>query len=614
MSEIQSGPTVKQPWEYQLGWARQKLLPSELGSFMKGLLGGLHLSLDPQARPDRVRANQKELQRRAARTQEAQNKFRFWAKSEIGTKDSNFINILQHLHRKQQMQTENNKTFNTLYNKFLLIEKNKANTIKHPSTGKQYLRENDNNEIQDEDPGFGGNTTSTIINSAMTALGLLMALRGRRITSKALNTKHKKLTDEIRKINSDRSAALQRPGANTKDTVKAAKDLKAAAAQRISSAADDKIIGASKWLDPTVRWGVLGGLGTAHAGYGIIRDLKDRAEGHGSLSNGEIVGNALSRLAAPFVWYGAGRALPSVLKYTPRNAARKWSTKHRQNVKKFSSRQVRRDPSLEASKLLTTPVQNTLPKYKGAGFGRIYDNNPLFGADAFSKQLTWKGWKQALENRERRFWGKSADLFKIIGPKNLKSALTTGRGAATAAALYGLGAVAKDELIDALAGRAPQRVLPMIPFVGPAIADVIPDIKVRGSLFDSLYSKDMVEGKRTNPGGLHKGYRAFNTQYKSTDPTEEYARRQLIGAYTRSDGSVSNLPTQPKDKQRNPRYLVQNSNRSLLNRIWDSIGGNARERTITINTGQDQSDISTRSRPMTPAEQKKIEALLSSQR
>jgi len=643
MSEIQSGPTVKQPWEYQPGWARQKLLPSELGSFMKGLLGGLHLPLDPQARPDRVHANQKELQRRSARTREAQNKIRFWAKPEIGTKDSNFINILQHLHRKQQeslkMQTENNKTFNTLYNKFLLIEKNKANTIKHLGAEKQYLTEGLNSgsrdsteyEVQDEDP---------VSNWTLPIIGLLLggALANRGLASRAMkksaNAKHRKLRDEI------------------------LKDPKMTDAKLGSRAADLSKIGQDvPWYSKLPPLSLATGVGLANAVYGFHNDTHDNKQGLTDHSTVDHVLRFGQRLAGPIL-VGSMMRGAAGSRIGPRQALRKWSKKHQNIVKSIESQTAAQRnnmsssdlASYRASKALTSAsgASNVPLNYKGTKFGRIYDLDPVVGLNAWKSQPRWTDLRNASKTAGQAgnagtsilgYLGKGTKFLAKLGRdvgihsgvvspvapylKNpyyrmrLQSADTgrgigAGIGSAAAAALFA------PEILSGL-NYFKSKFADEIPLLGD-LTNIIPDFNTagKGTLVDRMTripSDDL-----PSPTGQRYGINRFTTRSpEGTDKLSpvaqiELAKQQAVRENTKPSGEPVPWSSEMNPDQK-PRVLVQRNYRNWLPKLFDLVSGDPPPRTIFYtqhnNRGQPISDRSTK---MTEDEKNAIIELLRRQR
>jgi len=640
MSEIESGPTVKQPWEYQAGWARQKLLPSELGSFMKGLLGGLHLPLDPQARPDRVRANQKELQRRAARTQEAQNKLRFWAKSEIGTKDSNFINILQQLYRKQQeslkMQTENNKTFNTLYNKFLLIEKNKANTIKHLGAEKQYLTEGLNSgsrdsteyEVQDEDP---------VSKWTLPIIGLLLggALANRGLASRAMkksaNVTHRKLRDEILK---DPKMTDARLGSRAVDLSGTPQYVPWYSKLPVEQAK-------MPWYSKLPPHMLATGVGLANAVYGYHNDTRDNKQGLTDHSTVDHVLRFGQRLAGPIVVGSMMRGVAGS-RIGPRQALRKWSKKHQNMVKSIESQtEAQRKnmsssdlASYRASKALTSAsgASNVPLNYKGTKFGRIYDLNPVVGLKAWQSQPRWTDLRNASKTAGQagnagtsilgylgtgtkflaklgRDVGIHSGVVSPVAPyvkKNpyyrmrLQSADTgrgigAGIGSAAAAALFA------PEILSGL-NYFKSKFADEIPLLGD-LTNIIPDFNTagKGTLFDRITripSDDL-----PSPTGERYGINRFTTRSpEGTDKLSpvaqiKLAKQQAVRENTKPSGEPVPWSSEMNPDQK-PRVLVQRDYRNWLPKLFDLVSGDPPPRTIFYtqhdNRGQPISDRSTK--------------------
>lgn len=617
MPEIETGPATKQPWEYQIGWARQNLLPSELGYFIKGLVGGLYLPSSSQTRPDRVRGDAKELNRRARKTQEAQNKFRFWTKAVTDVKnnaESNFINMVRYREqeRLKSMQTENNKTFNTLYNKFLLLEKNKfklkANIIKHSSTDNQYLKENNGQqvEIQDEDPF--GNFTSALVGLGAVGLGLLPGpLRGM-FTKIALNRKHANLAKQIGDINKKtRSSEMKHL-------------RKIGAAEKISSQADDygkyanMLLNNSKWI----KLAGLGGFGAAHAGYGLYKDFEDRDRGYGNLTDSQIASNALSRLLTPYLAYNMGRGLGSVVgKGSPRYVARAWSKKHKKlGNNKAAEWWMTKHPnsaksvSAEASRLLTDRIKSGSlphPKYKGNEFGRIYDHNPNFGVEAVKQQIpVSKMWaNNAGTGKIKQFWGTGKDLLS-----RRKLAINTGVGSgASALAAAGL-ATSKDELLSATNWMKDN--LEKIELFGIGeLIKAVPDWGVQGSLINAWTNTDQLT--KPNTAADSRGYRIFRTRDRTggINQSEREERRRSVIASTKPDGTVSYIPTDPNN---NSTYLIVNPDRSFWNRLLPYSGEGERGRNVFIKTSKDSGKISSRSRSATDEEKEKFERQLKSER
>jgi hypothetical protein len=621
VSEIETEPRTKQPWEYQVGWARQNLDPNELGYFIKGLVGGLYVPSTSVTRPDRVDRDAKELNRRVRKTQEAQNKFRFRTRASADTKnniDSNFINMIRQKEQEslKSMQTENNKTFNTLYNKFILLEKNKfklkANIIKHLSTGNQYLKEQ--NEIQDESPGvlgtpFGENTLAGLIAAGAAIAGAVLKSKG---ISTAFNRKHAQLTGKIRNIKNT-------PGLTPTAKINRIK----AQAEAISRQPDDYGYGKlGKHIFDNSNLYKHIGLGVLSAGNvisGSIRDINDYNEGHGNLKIGEIVAKAVSRAMTPYLAYGTVRGAASLSKLGARHAARRWSQKH----KKLDY----------ASRALTRPIQSTTaphPKYKGQQFGRIYDRNPSFGNDAFTNQPTIRQiWAQSApktgQGRVSRFSthiGRPfVTTYKVSNPfktgQVLPKAVNTGRGLLPATVIAGGALALKDEVLSGL--NTGKNIIGQseIPVIGD-IAKIVPDFGVPGSAVNALTNTNSLRDDPYNPEGTRKGYRPVSTlSTQSPLPLpglarEKIARQQQIRTSTKDDGTPSHLPNTPNT---NSRYLVTKRDASLANRILRLFGGTEPEYAITIDTANNPtSKISTRSRQITPEEEKKLKDLLRSQR
>lgn len=619
MSEIETGPRTKQPWEYQIGWARQNLLPSELGYFIKGLVGGLHVPLSSQTRPDRVDRDAKEFNRRAQKTQEAQNKFRFWTKAVADTKnnaENNFINMVRYREqeRLKSMQTENNKIFNTLYSKFLLLEKNKfklkANIIKHLSTGNQYLKEE--NEIQDESPAvlgpLGTDSLAAILAAGFAVAGAALKARG---INTAFNNKHAQLTGAIRNI--------RKPGITGK-SIKIGQE-----AERISSLPNDygkyaKLLDNSK----IIKHGALFGLGGANSAMGFIQDTKDYNEGHGNLQTTEMLARAASRFLTPYLAYSVARGTASSLGgIGARQAARRWSKKH-QKLTANEPIHSKTPSKILASRQLTTPIESirsSHPKYKGNQFGRIYDRNQLVGNDAFMKQQTVK---QIWADKKSK--GKYGILKKIfVQPvttayevshpvgKVLPSAADTGRGVGAATGIA-LGALAlKDEGLSIV--DAAKTAIEQVPGAVGEIATALPDFGVRGSVLNAVLNADSLRPTENEQGQL-RGYRTVRTlstplAIPGTPTQEQLARREQMLTNTKGDGTPSYIPSNPNI---NSQYLVTKRDASILNRILRLTGLTEPERTITINTGKPTGKISSRSREITPKEEEDLRALLQSQR
>jgi len=234
MSEIQSGPTLKQPWEYQPGWAKELL--SRFRPLFHAGVGGLKTLLDPRyTRPDRVRKNQEELEHQAKVTEQAQNKLRYWSDLKSLTRENNFINILKGIYTDQshvigkppnrpssaitdlEESTQMNKLYKTLFNKYLTEQTNNptpiqlmrlgvgdrnypVKTIYHPETGGESVFSNiGDTGISLTPPGAAHqDMTGTLLPMlAAEALGIFLT-RGR--IKKAMNARTDKLTKDIKRL------------------------------------------------------------------------------------------------------------------------------------------------------------------------------------------------------------------------------------------------------------------------------------------------------------------------------------------------------------------------------------------------------------------------------
>jgi len=234
MPEIESGPTTKNPWEYQPGWETEKRL--RYGPLFHAGVGGLKTLLDPRyTRPDRVRKNQEELEHQAKVTERAQNKLRYWSDLKSLTRDNNFINILKGIYTDQshvigkppdmpsraitdlEESTQMNKLYKTLFNKYLTeqtknptpielmnlgIGKNnyRVKTTYHPETGGESMFSNIwDTGISLTPPGAAyQDVLGTGLPIIVAELGSYLLTRGR--TSRAINARTKLMTRKVQNL------------------------------------------------------------------------------------------------------------------------------------------------------------------------------------------------------------------------------------------------------------------------------------------------------------------------------------------------------------------------------------------------------------------------------
>lgn len=261
MSEIQSGPTLKQPWEYQPGWAKELL--SRFRPLFHAGVGGLKLRLDPKyTRPDRVQSNEKELEHQANVTRRAQDALRYW--SDLGnlTHPNNFIKTLTDIYDNQkhvigkppnrpssaitdlEESTQMNKLYKTLFNKYLTEQTNNptpiqlmrlgvgdrnypVKTIYHPETGGESVFSNiGDTGISLTLPGAAHqDVTGTLLPMlAAEALGIFLT-RGR--IKKAMNARTDKLTKDIKRLQVAHKNVDEKLKSQYLDDVKKAEALQA---------------------------------------------------------------------------------------------------------------------------------------------------------------------------------------------------------------------------------------------------------------------------------------------------------------------------------------------------------------------------------------------------
>jgi hypothetical protein len=195
--------------------------------------------------------------------------------------------------------------------------------------------------------------------------------------------------------------------------------------------------------------------------------------------------------------------------------------------------------------------------------------------------------------------------------------VNTGRGLLPATVIAGGALALKDEVLSGL--NTGKNIIGQseIPVIGD-IAKIVPDFGVPGSAVNALTNTNSLRDDPYNPEGTRKGYRPVSTlSTQSPLPLpglarEKIARQQQIRTSTKDDGTPSHLPNTPNT---NSRYLVTKRDASLANRILRLFGGTEPEYAITIDTANNPtSKISTRSRQITPEEEKKLKDLLRSQR
>lgn len=258
MSEIESGPTTRLPWEYQPYWAKEQL--TLYRPLFHAGVGGLKIPLDPKyTRPDRVRKNQEELEYQANLTQRAQNALRYWSDLKSLIHPNNFIKTLTDIYKDQshvignppntpshaitdsmQESTQMNKLYKSLFNKYLTEQTNQKNptpielmklgvgennhrvkTTYHPETGGESIFSKAGIPLVPEGAAYQ-DVLGTLAPMAVAEIASYFLTRGR--IGRAIDARTKLMTRKVQKLKDKEIEGMQKAAEQLKNDRKQIKD------------------------------------------------------------------------------------------------------------------------------------------------------------------------------------------------------------------------------------------------------------------------------------------------------------------------------------------------------------------------------------------------------